>query len=89
MVDSSIAWSRKISRQKLQRTLCQFEPSTLTAMEVCSISHYRGKTPGGMGFSTQQVKVFVRSQKNYALVIVQQHVAPGSCTEQHTPCPRK
>lgn len=44
MVDGSIIWNRKISRQKLQCTLCQYEPSTLTVMEVCSISYYRGRT---------------------------------------------
>lgn len=40
MVDGSVAWNRKISRQKLLDTLCQFEPGTLIAMEACSTSHF-------------------------------------------------
>lgn len=36
MVDGSVAWNRKISRQKLLDTLRQFEPGTLIAMEACS-----------------------------------------------------
>lgn len=34
MVDGSVAWNRKISRQKLLDTLRQFEPDTLIAMEA-------------------------------------------------------
>ncbi|HGP0309997.1 TPA: hypothetical protein ACS29Y_004021 [Raoultella planticola] len=33
MIDGSIVWNRKISRQKLLDTLRQFEPGTLIAME--------------------------------------------------------
>lgn len=36
MIDGSVAWNRKISRQKLLNTLRQFEPGTLIAMEACS-----------------------------------------------------
>ncbi|KZQ70235.1 hypothetical protein A3N56_14675 [Klebsiella aerogenes] len=38
MIDDSVAWNRKISRQKLLDTLRQFEPGTLIAMEACSTS---------------------------------------------------
>ncbi|MFQ6249447.1 hypothetical protein ACLMPM_24050 [Yersinia enterocolitica] len=44
MVDGSVAWNRKISRQKLLDTLSQFEPDTLIAMEACSTSHFWGRT---------------------------------------------
>ena len=34
MVDGSVAWNRKISRQKLLDTLRQFESGTLIAMDA-------------------------------------------------------
>ena len=43
VVDGSVAWNRKISRQKLLHTMHQFPPQTLTAMEVCSTSHFWGR----------------------------------------------
>lgn len=71
MIDGSVAWNRKISRQKLLNTLRQFEPGTLIAMEACSTSHYWGRTLSAMGFSVrlipaQHVKAFAKSQKNDA-----------------------
>ncbi|WP_430225309.1 hypothetical protein [Providencia sp. SP181] len=41
MIDGSIAWNRKISRQKLLDTIRQFEPDTVIAMEACSTSGNR------------------------------------------------
>ena len=71
MVDGSVAWNRKISRQKLLDTLRQFESGTLIAMEACSTSHFWGGTLNSMGYNVklipaQHVKAFVRSQKNDA-----------------------
>lgn len=71
MIDDSVAWNRKISRQKLLDTLRQFEPGTLIAIEACSTSHFWGQTLNSMGYSVrlipaQHVKAFVRSQKNDA-----------------------
>ena len=71
MVDGSVTWNRKISRQKLLDTLRQFEPGTLIAMETCSTSHFWGRTLSSMRYSVrlipaQHVKAFVRSQKNDA-----------------------
>ncbi|WP_320151020.1 IS110 family transposase [uncultured Tolumonas sp.] len=71
MVDGSVAWNRKISRQKLLDTLRQFESGTLIAMEACSTSHFWGRTLNSMGYNVklipaQHVKAFVRSQKNDA-----------------------
>jgi len=85
MIDGSVAWNRKISRQKLLDTLHQFEPGTLIAMEACSTSHYWGRTFSAMGFSirlipAQYVKAFVRSQKNDAndaLAICETACRPG------------
>ena len=85
MVDGSVAWNRKISRQKLLDTLRQFEPGTLIAMEACSTSHFWGRTLGSMGYSVrlipaQHVKAFVRSQKNDAndaLAICETACRPG------------
>ncbi|WP_049596279.1 IS110 family transposase, partial [Yersinia aldovae] len=85
MVDGSVAWNRKISRQKLLDTLCQFEPGTLIAMEACSTSHFWGRTLSSMGYSVrlipaQHVKAFVRSQKNDAndaLAICETACRPG------------
>jgi len=36
MVDSSVAWNKKISCYKLPDTIRQFEPGTLVAMEACA-----------------------------------------------------
>ncbi|MGP2471659.1 hypothetical protein V1956_24360 [Yersinia sp. 2540 StPb PI] len=75
MVDSSVAWNRKILRQKLLDTLRQFELGTLLAMEACSTSHFWGRTLSSMGYSVRLmpcpacVKAFVRSQKSDALAI--------------------
>ncbi|WP_049596282.1 IS110 family transposase, partial [Yersinia aldovae] len=85
MVDGSVAWNRKISRQKLLDTLRQFEPGTLIAMEACSTSHFWGRTLSSMGYSVrlipaQHVKAFVRSQKNDAndaLAICETACRPG------------
>lgn len=71
MIDGSVAWDRKISRQKLLDTLRQFESGTLIEMEACSTSHFWGRTLSSMGFNVrlnpaQHVKAFVRSQKNDA-----------------------
>lgn len=85
MIDGSVAWNRKISRQELLNTLRQFEPGTLIAMEACSTSHYWGRTFSAMGFSirlipAQHVKAFVRSQKNDAndaLAICETACRPG------------
>ncbi|UIN02557.1 IS110 family transposase [Yersinia ruckeri] len=85
MVDGSVAWNRKISRQKLLDTLRQFEPGTLIAMEACSTSHFWGRTLISMGYSVrlipaQHVKAFVRSQKNDAndaLAICETACRPG------------
>lgn len=85
MVDGSVAWNRKISRQKLLDTLRQFEPGTLIAMEACSTSHFWGRTLNSMGYSVrlipaQHVKAFVRSQKNDAndaLAICETACRPG------------
>ena len=85
MVDGSVAWNRKISRQKLLDTLRQFEPDTLIAMEACSTSHFWGRTLNSMGYSVrlipaQHVKAFVRSQKNDAndaLAICETACRPG------------
>jgi transposase len=71
MVDGSVAWNKKISRQKLLDTLRQFEPGTLIAMEACSTSHFWGRTLSSMGYSVrlipaQHVKAFARNQKNDA-----------------------
>lgn len=85
MVDGSVAWNRKISRQKLLDTLRQFEPDTLIAMEACSTSHFWGRTLISMGYSVrlipaQHVKAFVRSQKNDAndaLAICETACRPG------------
>jgi transposase len=93
MVDGSVAWNRKISRQKLLDTLRQFEPGTLIAMEACSTSHFWGRTLSSMGYSVrlipaQHVKAFVRSQKNDALAICETacrqgiHFVPVKTTEQ-------
>lgn len=55
MVDGSVAWNRKISRQKLLDTLRQFEPDTLIAMEACSTSHFRGRILNSMGYSVRLI----------------------------------
>lgn len=85
MVDGSVAWNRKISRQKLLDTLRQFESDTLIAMEACSTSHFWGRTLSSMGYSirlipAQHVKAFVRSHKNDAhdaLAICETACRPG------------
>lgn len=85
MIDGSVAWNRKISRQKLLNTLRQFEPGTLIAMEACSTSHYWSRTLSAMGFSVrlipaQHVKAFAKSQKNDAndaLAICETACRPG------------
>jgi len=60
MTDGSVAWNRKISRQKLQNTLRQFEPCKLIAMESCSTSDYWGRILSAIGFRViQHVKVVV------------------------------
>ena len=61
MADGSVAWNRKISRQKLLHTLRQFPPQTLIAMEACSTSHFWGRALISMGYDvklipTQHVK---------------------------------
>ncbi len=71
MADGSVAWNRKISRQKLLHTLRQFPPQTLIAMEACSTSHFWGRALISMGYDvklipTQHVKAFARHQKNDA-----------------------
>ncbi|ELB2793905.1 hypothetical protein [Aeromonas dhakensis] len=71
MTDGSVAWNRKISRQKLLHTLGQFPPQTLIAVEACSTSHVWGRTLISMGYDvkfilTQHVKAFARHQKNDA-----------------------
>lgn len=85
MIDGSIAWNRKISRQKLLDTICQFEPGTVIAMEDCSTSHFWGRTFTSEGYSVklipaQHVKAFVRNQKNDAndaLAICETACRPG------------
>lgn len=85
MVDGSVAWNKKISRQKLLDILRQFEPGTLIAMEACSTSHFWGRTLSSMGYNVrlipaQHVKAFVRSQKNDAndaLAICETACRPG------------
>ena len=85
VVDGSVAWNRKISRQKLLHTMHQFPPQTLTAMEVCSTSHFWGRTLISMGYDvrlipTQHVKAFARHQKNDAndaLAICETACRPG------------
>lgn len=85
MIDGSIAWNRKISRQKLLGTIRQFEPGTVIAMEACSTSHFWGRTFTSEGYSVklipvQHVKAFVRNQKNDAndaLVICETACRPG------------
>ncbi len=85
MIDGSVAWNRKISRQKLLDTLRQFDPGTIIAMEACPTSHYWGRPLSAMGFSVrlipaQHVKAFVRSQKNDAndaLAICETACRPG------------
>ncbi|WP_227739219.1 IS110 family transposase [Yersinia artesiana] len=69
MVDGSVAWNRKISRQKLLDTLRQFESGTLIAIEACSTSHFLGGILSSMGYCVRlipalHVKAFVRSQRN-------------------------
>ena len=71
MTDGSVAWNKKVSRQKLLDTVRQFPPSTLIAMEACSTSHFWGRTLQSMGYQVrlipaQHVKAFVRHQKNDA-----------------------
>lgn len=71
MIDGSVAWNKKATRQKLLDTLRQFEPGTMMAMEACSTSHFWGRTLSAMGFSVrlipaQHVKAFAKSQKNDA-----------------------
>ncbi len=53
MVDSSVAWNRKISRQKLLDTLRQFELGTLIAVEAYSTSHFWGRTLSSMGYTAK------------------------------------
>lgn len=53
MVDSSVAWNRKISRQKLLDTLRQFELGTLIAVEAYSTSHFWGRTLSSMGYTVK------------------------------------
>lgn len=85
MIDGSIVWNRKISRQKLLDTLRQFELGTLVAMEACTTSHFWGRTFASIGYcvrliSAQHVKAFVRSQKNAAndaLAICETASRPG------------
>ncbi len=85
MADGSVAWNRKISRQKLLHTLRQFPPQTLIAMEACSTSHFWGRTLISMGYDvklipTQHVKAFARHQKNDAndaLAICETACRPG------------
>lgn len=64
MVDGSVAWNKKISRQKLLDTLRQFESGTSIAMEACSTSHFWGRTLSSMEYSVrlipaQHVKAFI------------------------------
>lgn len=71
IADGSVAWSLKVSRQKLRHTLRQFPPQTLIAMEACLTSHFWGRTLISMGYDvklipTQHVKAFARHQKNDA-----------------------
>lgn len=71
MTDGSVAWNKKVSRQKLLDTVRQFPPSTLIVMEACSTSHFWGRTLQSMGYEVrlipaQHVKAFVRHQKNDA-----------------------
>ncbi len=85
MIDGSVAWNKKVTRQKLLDTLRQFEPGTMMAMEACSTSHFWGRTLSAMGFSVrlipaQHVKVFAKSQKNDAndaLAICETACRPG------------
>ena len=85
MADGSVAWNRKISRQKLLHTLRQFPPQTLIAMEACSTSHFWGRALISMGYDvklipTQHVKAFARHQKNDAndaLAICETACRPG------------
>lgn len=85
MADGSVAWNRKISRQKLLHTLRQFPPQTLIAMEACSTSHFWGRALISIGYDvklipTQHVKAFARHQKNDAndaLAICETACRPG------------
>ncbi|CAI1222319.1 Transposase [Serratia fonticola] len=85
MVDGTVAWNRKVSRQKLLDTVRQFEPGTLIAIEACSTTHFWGRTFRTMGYNirlipAQHVKAFVRSQKNDAndaLAICETAYRPG------------
>lgn len=85
MADGSVAWNRKISRQKLLHAMRQFPPQTLIAMEACSTSHFWGRTLISMGYNvklipTQHVKAFARHQKNDAndaLAICETACRPG------------
>ncbi len=85
MIDGSVAWNKKVTRQKLLDTLRQFEPGTMMAMEACSTSHFWGRTLSAMGFSVrlipaQHVKAFAKSQKNDAndaLAICETACRPG------------
>ncbi|WP_301280357.1 hypothetical protein [Yersinia frederiksenii] len=82
MVDGSVTWNGKISRQKLLDTLRQFELGTLIAMEACSTSHLWGRPLSSMGYSVrlipaQHAKAFARSQKNDALAICETACCPG------------
>lgn len=68
MVDSSVAWNKKVTRQKLLDTLRQFEPGTVMAMEACSTSHFWGRTLSSIGFSVrlipaQHVKVLSEARR--------------------------
>lgn len=69
--DDSIAWNRKISRNKLLHTLRQFPEKTLIVMEACSTAHHWARQIVGIGFRVklipaQHVKPFVGTQKNDA-----------------------
>ncbi|MGE4686820.1 IS110 family transposase [Yersinia enterocolitica] len=85
MIDGSVAWNKKVTRQKLLDTLGQFEPGTMMVMEACSTSHFWGRTLSAMGFSVrlipaQHVKAFTKSQKNDAndaLAICETACRPG------------
>ncbi|AYA39356.1 IS110 family transposase [Xenorhabdus nematophila] len=85
LTDNSIAWNKKVSRQKLLDTLRAFPPNTLIAMEACQGAHYWGRTLQAMGYAvrlipTQYVKALCKNQKNDAndaLAICETSCRPG------------